>query len=106
MNIFTKSNLRKEIFTKSLAEKSCFNLNQTTKYRCPNATDTYPNRPQTSSSMAIGPRTSQARSLRSDRAHTRLGRYIATEQRPSSDRAHTRLGHYIATELQPSSVAT
>ena len=33
MNIFTKSNLRKEIFTKSLAVKSCSNLNRTTKYR-------------------------------------------------------------------------
>ena len=33
MNVFTKSNLRKEIFTKSLAVKSCSNLNRTTKYR-------------------------------------------------------------------------
>ncbi|KAF2586453.1 hypothetical protein F2Q70_00035737 [Brassica cretica] len=41
------------------------------------ATDKDPNRQWTSSSMAIGPRTSQARSLRSDRARTRLGRYIA-----------------------------
>ncbi|KAF3558254.1 hypothetical protein F2Q69_00013887 [Brassica cretica] len=32
------------------------------------ATDTYPNRPRTSSSMAIGPQTSQARSLLSDQA--------------------------------------
>ncbi|KAF3566364.1 hypothetical protein DY000_02014850 [Brassica cretica] len=39
--------------------------------------DTYPNQPRTSSSKAIGPRTSQARSLRSDQAYTRLGRYIS-----------------------------
>ncbi|KAF3609213.1 hypothetical protein DY000_02049948 [Brassica cretica] len=51
--------------------------------------------------MAIGPRTSQARSLRSDRAlaklgsdraRTRPGRYVATEL---SDRARTRLGRYV-----------
>ncbi|KAF3554215.1 hypothetical protein F2Q69_00012905 [Brassica cretica] len=46
---------------------------------CPEAMDTYPNRPRTSSSMAIGPRTSQAWSLRSDRAPAKLGRYVATE---------------------------
>ncbi|KAF3509885.1 hypothetical protein F2Q69_00007341 [Brassica cretica] len=34
--------------------------------------------------MAIRPRTSQARSLRSDRARTRLGRYVATELQPNS----------------------
>ncbi|KAF2587502.1 hypothetical protein F2Q70_00035710 [Brassica cretica] len=56
------------------------------------ATDTYPNRPRTSSSMAIGPHTSQARSLRSDRARTRLGRYVATELKP-------RPGRYVVTEL-------
>ncbi|KAF3543579.1 hypothetical protein DY000_02007436 [Brassica cretica] len=43
------------------------------------ATDTYPNRLWTSSSMTIGPRTSQAWSLRSDRAQSKLGRYVATE---------------------------
>ncbi|KAF2601159.1 hypothetical protein F2Q70_00026053 [Brassica cretica] len=51
---------------------------------CPKAIYTYPNRPQTSSSMAIGPHTSQAQSLRSDRARTWLGRYVATELKPSS----------------------
>ncbi|KAF3603687.1 hypothetical protein F2Q69_00035629 [Brassica cretica] len=47
------------------------------------ATYTYPNQPRTSSSMAIGPRTSQSRSLRSDQTCTRLGRYVATELEPS-----------------------
>ncbi|KAF2534304.1 hypothetical protein F2Q70_00029223 [Brassica cretica] len=61
--------------------------------------DTYPNRPRTSSSMAIGPRTSQARSLRSDQARTWLGHYVATELEP-------KLGRYVATELEPSSVTT
>ncbi|KAF3487905.1 hypothetical protein F2Q69_00055747 [Brassica cretica] len=88
-------------------------------------TDTHPNRPWASSSMAIGLRTSQAqslpraraRSLRIDRARTQLGRYVATEhahgsdractrQRPSSsqarslrsDRARAKLGRYISTE--------
>ncbi|KAF3572709.1 hypothetical protein F2Q69_00058522 [Brassica cretica] len=46
--------------------------------------DTYPNRPWTSSSMAIRPRTIQARSLRSDRALAKLGLYEATELKPSS----------------------
>ncbi|KAF3494831.1 hypothetical protein DY000_02054090 [Brassica cretica] len=90
--------------------------------------DTYPNQPRTSSSMAIGPRTSQARSLRSDQACTRLSRYVATELEPisvaartarslRSDRARAKLGRYVATgrvllgryvatELEPSSVVT
>ncbi|KAF3501705.1 hypothetical protein F2Q69_00042172 [Brassica cretica] len=86
----------------------------------------YPNRPSTSSSMAIGPCTSQARSIRSDRARTRLGRYVAAEHTHGSvstkrmitytarflhsdraqakarslrsDRAGKRLGRYVATE--------
>ncbi|KAF3573364.1 hypothetical protein F2Q69_00059184 [Brassica cretica] len=65
----------------------------------PKAANTYPNRPWTSSSMAIGPGTSQARSLCSDRAHTRLGRYVATELGP-------KLGRYVATEHTHGSVAT
>ncbi|KAF3572364.1 hypothetical protein F2Q69_00058477 [Brassica cretica] len=72
--------------------------------------------------MAIGPRTSQARSLRSDRARTQLGRYVATDHahgsvatlRPSSsqarslhsDRARTRFGRYIATGHAHGSIAT
>ncbi|KAG5414952.1 hypothetical protein IGI04_002519 [Brassica rapa subsp. trilocularis] len=80
MNIFTKSNPRKDIFTKSFAVESCLNLNRTTKYDCPKATDMYPNQPRTSSSMAIGPQTSQARSIRGDQACTQLGRYVATER--------------------------
>ncbi|KAF3489213.1 hypothetical protein F2Q69_00055185 [Brassica cretica] len=55
-----------------------------------------------------------ARSLRSDRASTRLGCYVTTKLKPSSsqarslrsDRARTQLGRDVATELQPSSVAT
>ncbi|KAF2543579.1 hypothetical protein F2Q68_00030951 [Brassica cretica] len=58
------------------------------------ATDKDPNRQWTSSSMAIGPRTSQARSLRSDRARTRLGRYVATEHTHGS----VKLGRYVETE--------
>ncbi|KAF3495887.1 hypothetical protein DY000_02053237 [Brassica cretica] len=93
--------------------------------------NTYPNRPRTSSSMAIGPRTSQARSLHSDRARakarslrsdraqaearslcserarTRLGHYAATELKLKlSDRARTRLGRYVATEHVRGSVVT
>ncbi|KAG5388545.1 hypothetical protein IGI04_030086 [Brassica rapa subsp. trilocularis] len=77
-------NPRKDIFTKSLAVKSCSNLNRTTKYDCPKAPDMYPNRLWTSSSMAIGPQTSQARSICSDQACTQLGRCVATESEPSS----------------------
>ncbi|KAF3537298.1 hypothetical protein F2Q69_00023646 [Brassica cretica] len=70
--------------------------------------------------MAIGPRTSHARSLRSDRAQTKLGCYVATELAPliflrcfvnvfslqdSSRYVATelspKLGRYIATELSP-----
>ncbi|KAF3556694.1 hypothetical protein F2Q69_00012846 [Brassica cretica] len=54
-------------------------------------TDTYPNQPRASSSMAIGPQASQARSLSSHRARTQLGRHVATEREP-------KLSHYIATE--------
>ncbi|KAG5375173.1 hypothetical protein IGI04_039769 [Brassica rapa subsp. trilocularis] len=53
----------------------------------------YPNQPQTSSSMAIGPQTSQARSLRNDQACTR------------SDRACVPLGRYVAAEHEYRSVA-
>ncbi|KAF3603131.1 hypothetical protein F2Q69_00036177 [Brassica cretica] len=62
-------------------------------------------RTRTSSSMAIGPRTSQARSLRSDRAPAKLGRYVGARSL-RSDRARTRLGRYIATEHLHGSVAT
>ncbi|KAF3581356.1 hypothetical protein DY000_02031094 [Brassica cretica] len=64
-----------------------------------NATDMYPNRPRTSSSMEIRPRTSQARTLRSDRAR-------AKARSLCSDRARTRLGHYVATKHTHGSVAT
>ncbi|KAF2617991.1 hypothetical protein F2Q68_00039431 [Brassica cretica] len=79
--------------------------------------DTYPNRPRTSSSMAIGTRTSQARSLHSERALAKLGRYVATEHAHGSvtthtarslrsDRAQAKLGHSVATEHAHGSVAT
>ncbi|KAG5373578.1 hypothetical protein IGI04_043104 [Brassica rapa subsp. trilocularis] len=42
-----------------------------------------------------------ARSLRSNRARAKLGRYVATE-----NRASVSLGCYVATEPKPSSVAT
>ncbi|KAF2605028.1 hypothetical protein F2Q70_00025921 [Brassica cretica] len=64
-----------------------------------NATDMYPNQPRTSSSMEIRPRTSQARTLRSDRAR-------AKARSLCSDRARTRLGHYVATKHTHGSVAT
>ncbi|KAF2533744.1 hypothetical protein F2Q70_00029218 [Brassica cretica] len=51
----------------------------------------YQNRPQTSSNMATGPRTSQARSLRSDRAQ-------AEARLLRSERARTWLGCYVATK--------
>ncbi|KAF3537967.1 hypothetical protein F2Q69_00020779 [Brassica cretica] len=41
--------------------------------------------------MAIGPSSSKARSLRSDRARTRFGRYVAIELEP-------KLGRYVANE--------
>ncbi|KAG5378299.1 hypothetical protein IGI04_026141 [Brassica rapa subsp. trilocularis] len=81
----------------------------------------YPNRPRTSSSMAIGPQTSQARSIRGDQACTQLGRYVATElsqarslhsNRASvslslrSGRAFASLGRYVVTERSFRSVAT
>ena len=79
--------------------------------------------------MAIGPQASQARSLSSDRARTRLGRHVATEREPKlsryiaterahgvateitarsliSDRPGTRLGRYVANEHAPGSVIT
>ncbi|CAN7127028.1 unnamed protein product, partial [Brassica rapa subsp. narinosa] len=39
------------------------------------------------SSTAIGPRTSQARSIRGDQGCTQLGRYVATERPVRSDRS-------------------
>ncbi|KAF3543841.1 hypothetical protein DY000_02007052 [Brassica cretica] len=73
------------------------------------------------SKVYIG-RPMSARSLRSDRARPRLGRYVATEhahgsvatQRPSSsqarslrsDRAPSKLGRYVATKHAHGSVAT
>ncbi|KAF3576052.1 hypothetical protein DY000_02030748 [Brassica cretica] len=62
-------------------------------------TDTYPNRPRASSSMAIGPQASQARSPSSDRARTRLGRHVATEREP-------KLSRYIVTERAHGSVSS
>ncbi|KAF3489621.1 hypothetical protein F2Q69_00054499 [Brassica cretica] len=56
----------------------------------------YPNQPKPSSSMAIGPWTSQARVWQSDHGQAKLSRYAATK----------RLGRYVATELEPSLVAT
>ncbi|KAF2604796.1 hypothetical protein F2Q70_00025802 [Brassica cretica] len=50
----------------------------------PEETDMFPNRPRTSSSMAIGPRGSQAWSLHSDRARAKFGRYVATEHERGS----------------------
>ncbi|KAF3531816.1 hypothetical protein DY000_02038642 [Brassica cretica] len=47
--------------------------------------------------MAIGPQTSQARSLRSDRARTLPSTNAARSLR--SDRARTRFGRYVAIEL-------
>ncbi|KAF2614031.1 hypothetical protein F2Q70_00012363 [Brassica cretica] len=44
---------------------------------CPKATDTYPNRPRTSSSIQTGH--GQARVWQSDHAQAKLGRYVAIE---------------------------
>ncbi|KAF2544973.1 hypothetical protein F2Q70_00023142 [Brassica cretica] len=67
--------------------------------------------------MAIGPRTRQAQSLHSNRARTRLGRYVATKLRPRSvatyrpsssqvrslrsDRAPVKLGRYKGKGANP-----
>ncbi|KAG5397558.1 hypothetical protein IGI04_019372 [Brassica rapa subsp. trilocularis] len=97
INVFTKSNLRKEIFTKSLAVKYRPNLNRTTKYRLSegnghvskSATDKleYGNQSadKPSSIDTRQPSMHTARSLRSDRARAKLGRYVATEH-PSRSR--------------------
>ncbi|KAG5388713.1 hypothetical protein IGI04_030254 [Brassica rapa subsp. trilocularis] len=127
ITVFTKSNLRKEIFTKSLAVKYRPNLNRTTKYQLSegnghvskSAADKLEYRNQTvdkpSSIDTRQPSMHTARSLRSDRARAKLGRYVATELEPSSrpsirlarslrsDRARAKLGRYVATELEPSS---
>ncbi|KAF2575514.1 hypothetical protein F2Q70_00002993 [Brassica cretica] len=91
MNVFAKRNLRKEIFTKNFAVKSCFNLNRTTKYRLSksnghvskSATDKlkYGHRTthKPSSVATLRPSTYTAWSLRSDRALAKLGLYVATE---------------------------
>ncbi|KAG5375437.1 hypothetical protein IGI04_040033 [Brassica rapa subsp. trilocularis] len=113
MNIFKKSNLREEIFTKSLAVKSCSNLNRTTKYRLSEgnrhvskpATDEleYGDRIMDKPSTIATQRPSMhtVRSLRSDRAHVPLGRYpssVASQARSlRSDRARAKLGRYTRT---------
>ncbi|KAF3608656.1 hypothetical protein DY000_02048649 [Brassica cretica] len=85
---------QRRFFTKSLAVKSRSNLNRT-KYRLSKGTDSYPNRPRASSSMAIGPWTSQARSLRSDRARAKARSLRSDRDRAKAwslrnDRARTR----------------
>ncbi|KAF3560586.1 hypothetical protein DY000_02015113 [Brassica cretica] len=78
MNIFTKSNLRNEIFTKSLAVKSYSNLNRTTKYRLSEGNGQVSK--SATDKLEYGHRTThKPRSLRSDRAQAKLGRYVATE---------------------------
>ncbi|KAG5388714.1 hypothetical protein IGI04_030255 [Brassica rapa subsp. trilocularis] len=125
ITVFTKSNLRKDIFTNSLAVKYRPNLNRTTKYRLSegnghvskSAADKLEYGNQTadkpSSIDTRQPSMHTARSLRSDRARAKLGRYVATEHpsrsRPSdrparslrSDRAIVPLGRYVATKLEP-----
>ena len=95
MNVFTKSNLRKEIFTKSLAVKSYSNLGRT-KYRLSQDNGHVSDWPWMSSRMIIWPRTSQARSIRGDQACTRLDRYVATSSQARS----------LRSDLEPSSIAT
>ncbi|WZZ14939.1 hypothetical protein YC2023_108028 [Brassica napus] len=58
---------------------NCWGQNRSRRNQCLKATDMYPNRPRTSSSMAIRPQTSQAQSIRGDQACTQLGCYVATE---------------------------
>ncbi|KAG5392712.1 hypothetical protein IGI04_022675 [Brassica rapa subsp. trilocularis] len=103
ITVFTKSNLRKDIFTNSLAVKYRPNLNRTTKYRLSegnghvskSAADKLEYGNQTadkpSSIDTRQPSMHTARSLRRDRAIVPLGRYVATELEP-------KLGRYIATE--------
>ncbi|KAG5374513.1 hypothetical protein IGI04_042165 [Brassica rapa subsp. trilocularis] len=123
MNFFPKINLRKDIFTKSLAVKSCSNLNRTTLYRfsegngnvSKSAADKLGYGNQTadkpSSIDTRRPSMHTARSLHSDRESVPLGRYALTELEPSSrpsirparslrsDRASVPLGRYVVTEL-------
>ncbi|KAG5373611.1 hypothetical protein IGI04_043071 [Brassica rapa subsp. trilocularis] len=75
------------------------NVNSTDVLRSRKATDMYPNRPRTNSSMEIRPRTSQARSIRGDQASIRLARSLR------SDRARAKLGRYVGTERPSRSVA-
>ncbi|KAG5384889.1 hypothetical protein IGI04_036359 [Brassica rapa subsp. trilocularis] len=103
ITVFTKSNLRKDIFTNSLAVKYRPNLNRTTKYRLSegnghvskSAADKLEYGNQTadkpSSIDTRQPSMHTARSLRSDRAFFLIGRYVATELDP-------KLGRYVATE--------
>ncbi|KAG5393516.1 hypothetical protein IGI04_023479 [Brassica rapa subsp. trilocularis] len=115
ITVFTKSNLRKDIFTNSLAVKYRPNLNRTTKYRLsegnrhvsksaadkleygnqtadkPSSIDTRQPSMHTARSLRSDRARAKARSLRSDRAIVPLGRYVATELEP-------KLGRYVATE--------
>ena len=90
MNVFTKSNLRKEIFTKSLAVKSCSNpvwikhkFSQDNGNVSKPAADRFEgdgrNMDKPSSVTTQLPQMHTARSIRSDRASIPLGRYVATE---------------------------
>ncbi|KAG5374411.1 hypothetical protein IGI04_042261 [Brassica rapa subsp. trilocularis] len=112
------SNLRKDIFTKSLARLSEGNRHVSNsaadKLEYGNQTTDKP-----SSIDTRRPSMHTARSLRSDRASVPLGRYVATELEPSSrrsvrlarsrslrsDRAIVPLGRYVATERSSRSVA-
>ncbi|KAG5414992.1 hypothetical protein IGI04_002559, partial [Brassica rapa subsp. trilocularis] len=89
----------------SLALKSHSNRSRT-KYRLSQDNGHVSDWPWTSSSMIIGPRTSQARSIRGDQACTWLGRYVMTSSQARSlrsDRARVPLSRYVATEFESSS---
>ncbi|KAG5376156.1 hypothetical protein IGI04_040752, partial [Brassica rapa subsp. trilocularis] len=111
-------NLRKDIFTNSLAVKYRPNLNRTTKYRLSegnghvskSAADKFEYGNQTadkpSSIDTRRPSMHTARSLRSDRARAkarsrRTDRARAKARSLHSDRAIVPLGRYVATELGP-----
>ncbi|CAG7897235.1 unnamed protein product [Brassica rapa] len=96
MNYERLDPFNKDIFTNSLAVKYRPNLNRTTKYRLSegnghvskSAADKLEYGNQTadkpSSIDTRQPSMHTARSLRSDRARAKLGRYVATEPEPSS----------------------
>ncbi|KAF2595611.1 hypothetical protein F2Q68_00009759 [Brassica cretica] len=72
-------------FTKAKrSNRDVFDQNELQTYIKHKPSETYPDKLRIGSSMTIGTRTNQARSLRNYRTCTLSGRYVATELEPSS----------------------